>query len=177
MQISIIVACANENVIGKNNKLLWYLPNDLKHFKELTTGHCILMGRKTYQSIGKALPNRTNMIVSKNLNFVAQDCIVFSDIKEAIQKAIELCEKELFIIGGEQIYKYCLPFVDKIYVTKIDHNFEGDAYFDYTINEIEWNIVSKNSFLPDEKNKYTYDFIEYVRVLSQKDNSESGSKV
>ena len=167
MNISIIVAAANLNVIGKENKLLWHLPNDLKHFKKLTTGHCLLMGRKTFQSIGKALPNRTNLVISENTIFVAPDCYVFSEIELAIQKAMELGEEELFVIGGEQIYKLFVHFIDKIYLTKVHGNFEGDAFFPLTIHAKEWKEISKISNLPDEKHQFAYDFIEYERILPE----------
>jgi len=163
MLISIIVAIAENNVIGKDNQLLWYLPNDLKYFKQRTTGHHILMGRKTYESIGKPLPERTSLIITQNEKFKAEGCFVFTDIKKAIEQARANNETELFIIGGAQIYALTLPFVHKLYLTKIHDSFDGDTVFP-NINTNQWRQISIQSFEPDEKNKFKYDFIEMVRA-------------
>jgi dihydrofolate reductase len=163
MKVSIVVAVAQNNVIGKDNQLLWHLPNDLKFFKQLTSGHHILMGRKTYQSIGKPLPNRTNMIITADQNFEAPSCLVFTDINKAIEEAMQANEHELFIIGGAQIYKLAMPLVNKIYLTKIDASFDGDTFFP-EIKPSEWKQVTNQNFEPDEKNKYHYSFIELERA-------------
>ena len=165
MIISIIVAVAANNVIGKDNQLLWHLPSDLKYFKQRTTNHHILMGRKTYESIGKPLPDRTSLIITQNKNYQAQGSFVFTDIQKAIEHARADNENELFIIGGAQIYALALPFADKLYLTKIHAPFEGDTFFPQ-INSNEWTQTSIESFEPDEKNKFKYDFIELKRNKS-----------
>ena len=128
-QISIIVAHSRNMAIGKANALLWRLPEDLKRFKKLTTGHPIIMGRKTYQSINRPLPDRTNIIVTRDENLEIPGCIIVHSVTEAIEKAKEFDQKEIFIIGGAEIYKETLPLVDRLYVTKVDLDVEGDAFF------------------------------------------------
>jgi dihydrofolate reductase len=128
MKISIIVAADEQNGIGKNNQLLCHLPADLKYFKTLTTNHAILMGRKTYESIGKPLPNRTNIIISKTANKI-EGCFVFNTIEDGIEFARSLNEENLFIIGGDSIYKQSLSMCDTIYLTRIHHQFEADSFF------------------------------------------------
>lgn len=127
MTISIIVAVAKNNVIGKDNKLPWHLPEDLKHFKELTSGHTVIMGRKTFESIGRPLPNRKNIVISRNENFKANDMEVVHSIEQALD--LTKNEDEVFIIGGAEIYKQALLLVNKIYLTRINKDYEGDAYF------------------------------------------------
>src|ERR1700749_3703820 len=122
MIVSIVVAISQNHVIGKDNKLLWYLPNDLKHFKDITTGHTVIMGRKTYESVGKPLPNRRNIIITRQ-NITIEGCEVVSSIEEAIK----LCqtEQEVFIVGGAEIYKQSLPLVNRIYLTIVHHSFDA----------------------------------------------------
>lgn len=159
--VSIIVATADNNVIGKDNQLIWHLPADLKHFKQLTMGHPILMGRKTYESIGKPLPGRTSIIITRQEDFRAEGCIVTHSVEEAIAKAKEL-DEQVYIIGGAEIYKQALPLTDCIELTKIQHHFEGDTYFP-EIKNSEWEIVSEENHTPDEKNKYNYTFLTLKR--------------
>jgi len=128
-RISIIVAHSRNMVIGKANALLWRLPEDLKRFKKLTTSHPIIMGRKTYQSINRPLPDRTNIIVTRDKNLEIPGCIIVHSVTEAIEKAKEFDQKEIFIIGGAEIYKETLPLVDRLYVTKVDLDVGGDAFF------------------------------------------------
>ena len=156
----ILIAAQSKNrVIGKENKLLWSLPADMKHFRDTTKGSVVIMGRKTYESIGRPLPNRINIVISSNKNLLIDGCIVVDSIKKAIRKAGS--NSDVFIIGGGEIYKQCMPLADKIILTEIDKEFEGDAYFP----EIDksWVKVSKKDFTPDEKNEYSYSFIEYER--------------
>lgn len=155
MKISMIVAADEQNGIGKNNELLCHLPADLKYFKNLTTGHAILMGRKTYESIGKPLPNRTNIIISKNVNKI-EGCQVFNSIEEGINFAKSMNETELFIIGGDSIYKQSLLFTDIIYLTRIHYTFNADAFFPCL--DINWKIIANNKQLADEKNRFDYSF-------------------
>ena len=159
--VSIIVATAEDNVIGKDNQLIWHLPADLKHFKQLTMGHPILMGRKTYESIGKPLPGRTSIIITRQEDFQAEGCIVVHSVQEAIAKAKEL-DDQVYIIGGAEIYKQALPLTDCIELTKIHHHFEGDTYFP-EIKESEWEVVAEENHTPDEKNKYNYTFLTLKR--------------
>lgn len=158
---SIIVAVAENNVIGKNNQLIWHLPADLKHFKTITMGSPIIMGRKTYESIGKALPGRTNIIITRNNSFFADGCTITNSLEQAIELAP--ASNELFIIGGEEIFKMALSLASKIYLTKIHHAFDGDTYFP-EIENSTWKIAKKEDFIADEKNAYSYSFIEYERI-------------
>jgi dihydrofolate reductase len=161
MIISLIVAIAENNVIGKDNTLIWHLPADMKYFKEKTSGHCILTGRKNYESIPekfRPLPSRSNLIITHQKNYEAPGAFVFHFIENAITFAQKQGETELFIIGGAEIYKQCLPIADKIYITRIKHPFEGDAFFP-ELNTDEWKEESRIDFKADEKNKYDYSFV------------------
>lgn len=160
MIVSIIVAVAENNVIGKDNKLIWHLPADLKFFKSLTMGHHMIMGRKTFESIGKALPGRTSIVVTHQPSYHAEGCIVVNSIKEAFAKISN--DSEVFIIGGDAIFKQSLAFTSKIYFTRIHHSFEGDTFFP-ELNENEWELKERTDFAPDEKNEYPYSFCTYVR--------------
>lgn len=128
-RISIIVAHSRNMAIGKANMLIWHLPEDLKRFKKLTTGHPIIMGRKTYQSIGRPLPERTNIVITRDSNLDIPGCIVVHSAIKAIEKAQEFDQEEIFIIGGAEIYKETLPLADRLYVTKVELDVDGDAFF------------------------------------------------
>ena len=161
--LSIIVAKAKNNIIGKENKLIWHLPEDLKHFKELTTGHTIIMGRKTFESLGRALPNRKHVVFSQNPDFKVDDEnveIVHSMLQ--IQEYIEN-EEENFVIGGAMIYNLLMPYVTKLYVTQINKDFEGDTFFP-KIDENVWKEVSREKGLKNEENNLDYEFITYERA-------------
>ena len=169
-ELAIIVAVAQNGIIGGNNQLLWHLPADMKHFKTLTTGHTIVMGRKTYESIGRPLPNRVNVIISRNPDFKADGCTVVATLAEAINPSslithysLSTTSNTIFIIGGAEIYHQALPFTDKIYLTEVKASFEGDTYFP-TLNPEEWQEIARNPHTADEKNLYDYDFVELVRV-------------
>jgi dihydrofolate reductase len=159
--VSIIVATASNNVIGKDNQLIWHLPADLKHFKQLTMGHPILMGRKTYESIGKPLPGRTTVIITRQQDFKADGCIITHSVQEAIEKAKEI-DEQVYIIGGAEVYKEALPLTDCIELTNIHHSFDGDTYFP-EITESDWEVISKEEHKPDEKNKFSYTFLTLRR--------------
>ncbi|MDP3763765.1 MAG: dihydrofolate reductase [bacterium] len=133
-RISIIVAHSKNMAIGKANALVWRLPEDLKRFKKLTTGHPIIMGRKTYQSINKPLPDRTNIVVTRDINLEIPGCIVVHSAIEAIEKAKQFDREEIFIIGGAEIYKATLSLADRLYVTKVDMQVDGDAFFPEYLN-------------------------------------------
>lgn len=161
--ISLIVAHDQNCCIGKNNKLLWHIPNDLTHFKNKTSGKIVIMGRKTYNSIGRELPNRLNIVLTKNPFFKTESSsvLVFDNIERITRNISE--EEEVFVIGGEQIYKQFLPIADKLYITYVDHSFEGDTYFPkYNLNE--WKIIEENKGSKDDRNPYDYYFREYRRV-------------
>lgn len=134
MKISIIAALsAVDRGLGKNNQLLWKIPNDLKRFKELTNSHAIIMGRKTYESIERPLPNRTNIIITRDTSYQKEHCMVAHSLEEALQKAREVEQQEMFIIGGGEIYNQALPFTDKLYLTLIDEKKDADTFFpDYS---------------------------------------------
>lgn len=155
MTISIIVAAAQNNAIGKNNELLWHLSEDLKRFKRLTTGHSIIMGRKTFDSIGKPLPNRRSIIITRQHDLKIEGCEVVHSLDEAIQ----LCkgEPEVFIIGGAEIYKQSLEKANKIYLTRVYADFEGDAFFPEIHST--WKELHKEAFT-DEKSQLSYAFID-----------------
>jgi len=158
--LSIIVAVAENNVIGKDNSLIWKLPRDMRHFKETTTGHYIIMGRKTFESNGRPLPNRTNVIITRDKDYKAEGCVVVHSLDDAIREAKE--DSEAFIIGGGVIYDLAMPLVDRIYLTKIHHSFEGDTFFP-EINMEEWVVSEKRDFEPDEKNEYPFTILTLNR--------------
>ena len=161
--LSIIVAKAKNNIIGKENKLIWHLPEDLKHFKEITTGHTIIMGRKTFESLGRVLPNRKHIIFSQNPDFkVNNENVEVVHSLLQIQDLIE-GEEEAFVIGGAMIYNLLMPYVTKMYVTEIDKEFEGDTFFPKINTEI-WKETSREKGKKDEKNNLDYDFVTYEKI-------------
>lgn len=160
--LSIVVAKARNNIIGKENKLIWNLPADLEHFKELTTGHVIIMGRKTFESLGKILPNRKHIVFSQNPDFKIKDenvQVVHSMLE--IQEYIEN-EKENFVIGGAMIYNLLMPYVTKMYVTEVNEEFEGDSFFPKINLEI-WKEIAREKGTKDEKNNLDYDYVIYEK--------------
>jgi len=162
MSISFIVAMDQNRVIGRNNRLPWHLPADLAFVKKTTWGHPVLMGRKTYESIGRPLPGRTNVIFTRNRDYRAEGCEIVHTVEEAIAK-FDGEGKELFILGGAEIYRLFLPIADRIYATEIAHEFEGDTFFPEIDPEI-WREVSRQKGIRDEKNPYDYDFVVYERA-------------
>jgi dihydrofolate reductase len=166
MILSIIVAVAENNVIGKDNQLVWHLPADMKFFKEKTSGHFIITGRKNYESIPekyRPLPNRTNIVITRQKNYHAPFAIVISSIEEALTFAKDKSEEgEVFIIGGAEIYKQTLGVCNRIYLTRIHHSFEGDAFFP-ELNKAEWFMVYSEKHPADEKNKHSFTFETWER--------------
>lgn len=160
--IKLIVAKASNNVIGNDNDLIWHLPNDLKHFKNLTTDHPIVMGRKTYLSLGRPLPNRTNIVITRDASFNDEKVVITYSLEEAIEKAKEINE-DFFIIGGGTIYKQAMPFVDELYITEVHHEFDGDTYFP-EIDEDDFEEISREHHLKDEKHPYAYSFVTYKHI-------------
>lgn len=159
MTISVIVAIAQNNVIGANNQLLWHISADLKRFKALTTGHTVIMGRKTYQSIGRPLPNRKNIVISRNASFIAEGCTVCTSLNEAIK----LCanETEVFIMGGGEIYRQALPLANKLYLTKVHGSYNGDTFFP-EIDTNKWCIILEQQGTPTAEG-LEYTFIDLER--------------
>ncbi len=155
-----IAAVAENNALGKGNKLIWHLPNDFKRFKTLTSGHHIIMGRKTFESFPKPLPNRTHIIITRQKEYQAEGCIIV----DSIEKALAACPKneDAYIIGGAEIYSLGLPYTDKLDITRIEGNFEADAYFP-EINPKEWEILVSKFNEKDEKHLYNYTFETLLR--------------
>jgi dihydrofolate reductase len=162
MTISLIVAASQNDVIGKDNQLPWHLPADMKYLKNVTLGHHVIMGRKTFDALGKPLPGRTNIIITRQEDFTADGCIVVNDIHHAIDYAKAHDETECFIIGGGDIFIQSLIWADRIYLTRVMHKFEGDTFFPQ-LAEGDWNEVKVERHLNDEKNKYPYAFMVYDR--------------
>jgi dihydrofolate reductase len=158
--IILIAAVAENNALGKNNDLLWHLPKDFKRFKEITSGHHIIMGRKTFESFPKPLPNRTHVIITRQKNYIYEGCIVVQDL----EKAIAVCPKNetIFVIGGGEIYSQSIHLADQLDITRVHHSFEADVYFpeiDLTI----WELTSEVFNSKDEKHLYDYTFQTFVR--------------
>ena len=167
MTISIIAAVTQNNVIGKKNDLPWSLPADMQFFKETTSGHHVIMGRKNYLSIPdkyRPLPNRTNIIVTRQQNFIAEGCIVSHSIEEAIETAQKNGEEEAFIIGGGEIFKQSLEnnLVDRMYITRIHTEIDGDVFFPEIDLNI-WKETKRKDCTADDKNQYAYSFIVYEK--------------
>ncbi|MDQ3141537.1 MAG: dihydrofolate reductase [Bacteroidota bacterium] len=162
MIISAVVAMSPDRVIGLNNQIPWYLPADLKFFKKQTTGHHILMGRKCYDSIGKPLPNRTNIIVTRDPYFIVSNCLIAHSLEEGIYIAKSNEENELMIIGGGEIYQLAMPFISKIYLTIVDYSGIGDVFFP-PIDFEGWKIISEEHHEKDVKNTMNYTFQTLLR--------------
>ncbi len=160
--LKILVAFDENRVIGKNNTLIWHLPADLKRFKTLTTGHVIIMGRKTFESIGKPLPNRTSIVISRQADLQIDGAIIAHSVEEAILKAKSITREDIYIVGGAEIYALSLPLADQILVTQLHDIFEGDAYFPEIPTET-FEVTEKERGITDEKNAYQYSYITYTR--------------
>ncbi len=156
--ITIIAAIAENNALGKNNDLIWHLPADLKRFKKTTTEHHIIMGRNTFESIGKPLPNRTTVIITRNSNYKQEGCIVVNSLEKALEVAKN--DETPFIIGGAQIYEQAILIADKLDITEVHHSFDADVFFPEIDTNI-WKETSREFFNTDEKNKYDYSFVTY----------------
>ena len=161
--ISLIVAMDRNNLIGVNNQLPWHLPNDLKYFKRVTTGHPIVMGRKTRDSIGRNLPNRENVIITRNPAYQCEDCTILHSVQEFYEWSKEKQAEEIFIIGGAELFAETIKKTDRLYITQIDHNFAGDTFFP-ALNWQEWKLVSEKKGEVDEQNIYPHTFLVYERV-------------
>lgn len=159
--ISIIVAIAENNAIGKDNQLLWHISNDLKRFKRITKGHGVIMGKKTYESLPKVpLPNRTNIVISDHPSDHFEGCITVFSIEEAMEKCKD--DDEAFVIGGGSIYKQLLPFAEKLYITKVHKEFDADTFFP-SVNYDEWELIESEKVVNDDQNDFNYSFLTYIR--------------
>ncbi len=162
MNISLIVAASENNAIGKNNQLLWHLPNDLKFFKNTTWGMPVIMGRKTFESVNKPLPGRFNIVITRQSDWKAEGVIVAGDLQDALQKASETNCKEAFIIGGGEIYKQAFVLADKIYLTRVHTTIDGDTFFP-EFDEKAWQLKSNHDFEANVKHKFSYSFQTWYR--------------
>lgn len=160
MRISIIVAASENDVIGKDNSLIWRLPNDMKHFKQLTTGHAVIMGRRTYESMGRPLPGRKNIVLTRRSDYAAEGCAVVHSEDEALLEAAG--HDEVFIIGGGELYRRFWSRADKLYLTRVHVNVEGDTYVP-SICPDAWVEESREFIQADEKNEYDHSFITYKK--------------
>ena len=161
--VTIIAAIGLNNALGKDNDLIWHLPADLKRFKETTSGFPIIMGRKTFESIGRPLPNRTNIIVTRNADYHQEGCIVKRSLKEAVESVSN--EENAFIIGGAQIYNQAIEYglADRLDITLLQESFEADVYFP-EFDKMEWKLISREDFEKDEKNPHNYSFLQFKKV-------------
>jgi dihydrofolate reductase len=160
--LTIIAATSTNNALGKNNQLVWHLPEDFKRFKTITSGHYIIMGRKTFESFPKPLPNRTHVIITRNKNYQAPEgCLVV----ESLEDAIAICPKneEVFVIGGGEIYQQSIHLVDKIEITKVHTTVDADTFFP-EINEAEFEIVFEEHHAKDEKHQFDFTFLTYQKI-------------
>jgi len=161
MEISLIVAMGTNRVIGRDNKIPWHLPADMRFFKETTMGKPIIMGRKTYESLGHALPGRRNIVMSRNQKFKAEGCQVVDSLEEALEAVVG--EEEIMIIGGEELYRLFLAYAKRIYLTIIEAEFIGDSYFPI-LDTKDWVEVSRRTYEPDKSWPYRYHFTILERV-------------
>lgn len=159
--ITLIAAAAENNALGKDNQLVWHLPDDFKRFKQITSGHYIIMGRKTFESFPKPLPNRTHVIITRQKNYKVDGCIVVNSIEDAIKVCPK--EEEVFIIGGADIYNQSIDFADKIELTRVHANFEADAFFP-KINLNHWKLIFEEKHVQDEKHNFDFTFQTFVKV-------------
>ena len=156
-----VAAAAENNALGKNNDLLWHLPDDFKRFKQITSGHYIIMGRKTFESFPKPLPNRTHVIITRQKNYNPEGCIIV----DSIEKAIEACPKDqdVFIIGGGEIYNLAMDFADSIELTRVHENFEADTFFP-EIDLKQWKLTSEEYHPKDEKHKFDFTYQTFIKI-------------
>ena len=167
MKLALIVAVAQNRVIGRDNKLPWYLPNDLKYFKQTTLGKPVIMGRKTYESIGKPLPGRTNIVITRQTDYQPEGVKVVSSVEDAIQVAENVClidgQEEAMVMGGAEIYGLTLPHCERLYLTEVHAEVEGDAWFP-EYDKSEWAEVTREDFKAEGPNPFDYSFVVYERA-------------
>jgi dihydrofolate reductase len=169
MKISLIVAMASNRVIGLNNQMPWHLSADLKRFKQITMGHPIIMGRLTFEAIGRSLPGRTNIIVSRNSDYQAEGCVVVDSIQAAINYGCQLAD-EVFVVGGSTLYEATLPMADTLYITHINQDFEGDTFFPEMVNT-QWIEIKREDVANDDTVSFSYSFL----ILKRDESRKSGT--
>lgn len=162
MKISIIVAVAENNVIGKKGSIPWHLPEDLKHFKKITSGHHVIMGQTTFESIGRPLPKRVSVVLTKDRNFESSSCIITHSLIEALKTAEKAGENEVFFIGGGSVYEQALPLASKLYLTRVHARINGDVFFP-KIDPTVWKLVLCETHQKDPENPYAFDFCIYQK--------------
>ncbi len=162
MTISLVVAASENNVIGKDNRLLWHLPNDMKFFKNTTWGMPVIMGRKTFESLGKPLAGRTNIVMTRDKEWTAKGTTVSSNMEEAMKAASDTDAKEVFVIGGGEIFKQVLPQANRVYLTRVHTKLEGDAFFP-ELPAKDWKLLSQLDFTADAKHAFAYSFQVWQR--------------
>ena len=165
MEIAMIAAVAENGVIGKDNDLVWSLPDDMKYFMNSTKNHYIILGRKNYESLPpkfRPLPNRTNIVITRQPGLKLENTVVVNSLEEAVAVCKKAKQEKIFVIGGGQIYQQTLPITDTLYITEIHHKFEGDTFFP-VYNKKEWEEVSREPHLTDERHNYAFDFVIYKR--------------
>lgn len=162
--LSIIVAAAENNVIGINNQLPWHLPADLKYFKQTTMGKPIIMGRKTFEEVGRLLPGRPNIMITRQANYIHEGLYIVPSLDAAIEKAKSFNADEIFITGGGEIFKQALPVVDRVYITRVHATVDGDAYFP-EFNTTGWQLVKNDRHEKDEKHHYAFTFEVWERTI------------
>lgn len=165
MLISAIVATAHHNVIGQGNQIPWYLPADLAWFKRTTLDHFVLMGRNSFRSIGRPLPKRTNVVITRDPFFTATGVLVAHSIQDALELALDAGETEAFILGGGEIYQQSMELWDRVYLTEVDVTVEGDTYFP-ALNPAEWREIFREAHAPDAKNEYAFTFRILERIAT-----------
>ena len=163
MITSLVVAASTNNVIGKDNKLLWSLPNDMKFFKNTTWGMPVVMGRKTFESLGKALNGRTNIVITRQTDFAAEGVKVVSSMEDAMIAAADADAKEIYVIGGGEIYKQALPIAHRVYITRVHTVVDGDTFFP-ELPTIDWMLLSRLDFKADAKHAFDYSFEVWERI-------------
>jgi len=162
MILSIIAAIGKNNELGKDNALLWNLPADMKHFRETTTGHPMIMGRKTFESIGRPLPNRENIVITSDTTYTREGIIVVHSLEDAIER-YKRSDQEVFVIGGGRVYEDALHYADKLYMTHVDAALPADTFFP-DIQKNMWKEISREAHTPDEKNPFPYAFVTYEKM-------------
>jgi dihydrofolate reductase len=164
MRLSLIAALSTNDVIGRDNQIPWRLSTDLKRFKELTMGHHLIMGRKTFESVGRPLPGRTNVVITRRPDFRADGVVVVNSLEDAIHLASEAGDQEPFIAGGAEIYRLSIHRADRMYLTRVHTDIEGDTYFPEFDDVSEWRLVDAEHLEADEKNEYAFSFLTYDRA-------------
>lgn len=170
MIVSMIAAMGRNRIIGKNNKMMWHLPLEYKYFKNITVGHCIITGRKNFEAIGKPLPGRTNIIITRQKKLKIEGCIVLNSLQEAINYAKDLGETEVFITGGGQVYEEAIPIADKIYLTEVDFSFEQDGIDEVYFPKFDHKLYEKKFIKEEricEKNKFAWKAYVYIKIRDE----------